>query len=101
MFIDVKNRVPDFSVGLCFCNFPNGSRAILPRWNQQKKCRKHKGVEHYPGVCGGGVVLPGKGIIRGRVFENDATPTKTYDVLKMLTNRNYTMFFKIENDSYR
>ena len=27
-----------------------------------------------------GVVFPGKGIIRGRGFENDAPPTKTYDV---------------------
>ena len=31
MFIEVKNRVSDFSVGLIFCIFANGSRAILPR----------------------------------------------------------------------
>ena len=48
-----------------------------------------------------GVVLPGKGIIRGRGFENDAPPTKTHDGLKMLTDRNYTMFFNIENGYYR
>ena len=55
-------------------------------------------VEHSPGVCLG-LVLPGKGIIRGRGFENDAPPTKTHDALKMLTDRNYTMFFNIENGS--
>ena len=44
-------------------------------------------------VCVCGVVLPGKGIIRGRGFENDAPSTKTYDVL--------TMFFNIENDYCR
>ena len=43
---------------------------------------------------GGGVVLPGNGIIREGGFKNDASPTKTYyDVLKM--------FFNIENDYYR
>ena len=50
-------------------------------------------------VCRGD--LPEKGIIRGREFENDSSPTKTYDVLKMLTDRNYTKFFNIENDYYR
>ena len=47
----------------------------------------------------GGEVFPRKGIIRGRGFESDAPPT--YDVLKMLTDRNYTMFFNIENDYYK
>ena len=65
MFIEVKNRVSDFSVGL----------------------RR-------------GLVLSGKRIIKERGFENDAIRTKTYDVLKMLTDRNYT-FFNIENDYYR
>ena len=36
------------------------------------------------------LALPEKGIIRGRGFENDAFPTKSYDVLKMLTDQNYT-----------
>ena len=68
-------------------------------------------MEHSPGVClcvcvcvgggGGGVDLPGKGIIKGSGFENDGPPTKTYDVLKMLTNWNYTMFFNKENDYHR
>ena len=62
-------------------------------------------MEHSPRVCVcvcvGGGVLPGKGIIRGRGFENDSPPTKTYNVLKMLADRNYTMFFNIENDYYR
>ena len=49
---------------------------------------------------GRGLVLSGKRIIKERGFENDALPTKTYDVLKMLTDRNYT-FFNIENDYYR
>ena len=52
-------------------------------------------------VGGGGGVPLGKGIIRGRRFENGAPPTKTYDVLKMLTDQNYNMFFNIENDYYR
>ena len=49
---------------------------------------------------GRGLVLSGKRIIKERGIENDALPTKTYDVLKMLTDRNYT-FFNIENDYYR
>ena len=120
MFIEVKNRVSDFSVGLIFCIFANGSRAILPRWNflGQYIVYKAKRTEQYVFknkiknaenirrwsislVCMWEVVLPGKGIIRGRRFENDAPPTKTYDVLKMLTGRNCTMFFNIENDYYR
>ena len=50
---------------------------------------------------GGGVVPLRKGIIRGRGFNNGAPPTKTYDVLKMLTDQNYNMFFNIENGHYR
>ena len=46
------------------------------------------------------------GVLLGRGVENDAPPTKTCndvvnDVLKMLTDRNYTMFLNIENDYYR
>ena len=51
-------------------------------------------------VCRG-EILPGKGIIRRRRFENDVAPTKTYDELKILTDRNYSMLFKIENDYQR
>ena len=48
-----------------------------------------------------GVVLPGKGIISGKGCKNDAPPNKTDDVLKMLTDGNYAMFFNIENDYHR
>ena len=47
------------------------------------------------------MVLPGKGIISGRGCKNDAPPNKTDDVLKMLTDGNYAMFFNIENDYHR
>ena len=60
-------------------------------------------------VCGGGGGGVGEGfceVLLGRGFENDAPPTKTCndvvnDVLKMLTDQNYTMFLNIENDYYR
>ena len=57
-------------------------------------------------VCVGGGGGGGGGVLRGRGFENDAPPTKTCndvvnDVLKMLTDRNYTMFLNIENVYYR
>ena len=64
-------------------------------------------MEHSPCVCvcvgGGGEFCE---VLLGRGFENDAPPTKTCndvvnDVLKMLTDRNYTMFLNIENVYYR
>ena len=52
-----------------------------------------------PPVCvlGGG----GGGEGRRRGVENGGLPTKTYDVLQMLIDQNYTIFFNIENDYYR
>ena len=57
-------------------------------------------MEHSPGVCVGGRG-GGGGEGRRRGFENGGLPTKTYDVLQMLIDQNYTMFFNIENDYYR
>ena len=69
-------------------------------------------MEHSPCVCvcvcvggggGGGGILGGPS---GGGGGKEGPPTKTCndvvnDVLKMLTDQNYTMFLNIENDYYR
>ena len=106
MFIEMKNRAQIFPWVYFFAIF----QMCLKQYCQDEtnnffgqylkvnsKMQKAWGGGAFPRcVCWG---AGGEGRRRG--FENGGLPTKTYDVLQMLIDQNYTMFFNIENDYYR